>query len=61
MQNPLKLLSSHFEAALRAGSDAFEPLDDPSLRGKCRAFIDDLPLPAYAIKADGSVTILGGA
>jgi hypothetical protein len=58
MQNPIRLLFSLFR---RDGRPAYvkscEPLDHPSLISVCRRVIDDLPLPAYAIRPDGSVEI----
>lgn len=61
MQNPIRLLISTFRPTRRgAFVSPREPLDHPSLTSACRAIIDDLPLPAYAISKDGSVVIVGG-
>jgi hypothetical protein len=38
-----------------------EPLDHPCLTGAGHAFIDDLPLPAYAVDPSGSVRLVGEA
>ncbi|MDZ4395143.1 hypothetical protein [Cypionkella sp.] len=40
------------------GTDAPEPLDHPCLVSAPQALIDDLPLPAYSIASDGSITLV---
>jgi hypothetical protein len=60
MQNPIRLLTSTFRKNRRCAFDYIrEPLDHPSLIHACRAVIDDLPLPAYTIRSDGTVVIMG--
>jgi hypothetical protein len=57
MQHILHKLGWRFKLSLatKDASKALEPLDHPCLAGVDRAFIDDLPLPRYAVSAQGSI------
>ncbi|MCC6518910.1 MAG: hypothetical protein WAT35_09315 [Tabrizicola sp.] len=63
MQHIIDILTLHFRPSLATGVGvaASEPLDHPCLTGADHAFIDDLPLPAFAIEADGSVQVIEAA
>jgi hypothetical protein len=37
-----------------------EPLDHPALSAASARFIDDLPLPPYALRCDGTISLTGG-
>lgn len=52
------LFRPSFEAA--ALTAIAEPLDHPCLARVSHAFIDDLPLPAFAVGRDGSIRIVEG-
>jgi hypothetical protein len=56
MHNLTSLLASLFRPHAAAGF-AVEPLDHPCLIGAGHEFLDDLPLPGFALARDGSVTL----
>lgn len=54
-------LMSLFRPSFDAGAFATvaEPLDHPCLAKAGRAFIDDLPLPSFAVSRDGVIKLVG--
>jgi len=63
MQHILAFLASPFRlsSSTPAHASHAEPLDHPCLIGAGHTFIDDLPLPAYALDRNGSVMLVGEA
>ena len=51
------LLTRLRSAGLARHNPFAEPLDHPALAGATRAFIDDLPMPTFAVTWDGLVLI----
>lgn len=60
MQYLTNILTSLVQSTNLVGSLAkySEPLDHPCLATASHDFIDDLPLPAFAIGSDGSIKLI---
>jgi hypothetical protein len=60
MHHIIDILTSPFRPSQVANAfvAATEPLDHPCLTGADHTFIDDLPLPPFAVEADGSVQVI---
>jgi hypothetical protein len=63
MHQLFRILSSLLRVSQPDKARAFgrEPLDHPCLSDASRAFLDDLPLPAFAIARDGTIIMLAEA
>ncbi|MGL4237102.1 hypothetical protein [Tabrizicola sp.] len=62
MHHITNILTSLFHPSNTTGliSRMAEPLDHPCLAEASHAFIDDLPLPAFAVDRDGSIKLVEG-